>query len=497
MLDDLFELKCPDCGKSIKENESHCPHCGADLDASDVAEGAESIKASREYFESAQWDYDNDTNLREALANCDLAIQYDPNFAEAHNLRGLILDELGEPKLAVAAYRKALKLNPALEDARANLEDAKEEYGEDIIDAVVEVKATEQNTKDGNTATTENLIQNAQRLYDNGENLSFALSTVKLALEKEPNSAEALNLRGLILDAMERTDEAIASYREALKIDPTFKDAADNLRDAEAETRVSEPVHQQYAISNEAMDEGNTNTLIKVIGAVFLVLLCAAGVWFSYQFANIYLLPKTEVILVPDVPSGVTVERADLEKAAQTLTDRSNGLGYSNVTFKASNGEIVGTIPSTIDVDSLLNKIGSTGLLEFVDFGNTPVPAGETITTDLNNKYMGQANGQEWHTVMSNEGIETAAVSKSQVGGYQIAFTLTDAGTKTFAEHTGQNIGTYLGIVLDKVVISAPMIQQPITDGQGVISGTFTQETANDLAVVLQTKPLPFPIKLK
>jgi preprotein translocase subunit SecD len=135
--------------------------------------------------------------------------------------------------------------------------------------------------------------------------------------------------------------------------------------------------------------------------------------------------------------------------------------------------------------------------LEFVDFGQTPIEEGMTIRTDLENKYLPQMVGQEWHTVMSNDGIMTAAALNQVDEVYQVSFELTEKGKNIFLEHTTKNVGSYLGIVLDKSVISVPIIQQPITYGEGAISGNFTQEAAEELAAVLQTKPLPFSLKLK
>ncbi|CAG1016333.1 partial Protein translocase subunit SecDF, partial [Anaerolineales bacterium] len=186
------------------------------------------------------------------------------------------------------------------------------------------------------------------------------------------------------------------------------------------------------------------------------------------------------------------------EIAAQTLTDRCGLLGYSYISFEVSDaGEIVGRIPTTMDAAEFAKKISSIGLLEFVDFGQTPIKEGTTIRTDLENKYLPQVEGQEWHTVMSNDGIMTALASKDpNYETYRIDFALTEKGTKIFFEHTSQNIGTYLGIVFDKSVIASPIIHDAIPSGQGVVSGNFTQETAEELAAALQTKPLPFPIRL-
>jgi preprotein translocase subunit SecD len=54
-----------------------------------------------------------------------------------------------------------------------------------------------------------------------------------------------------------------------------------------------------------------------------------------------------------------------------------------------------------------------------------------------------------------------------------------------------------LGIVMDKIVISAPMINAHIPDGKGVIQGDFTQESAESLAMYITMGALPIPLKVK
>jgi len=97
---------------------------------------------------------------------------------------------------------------------------------------------------------------------------------------------------------------------------------------------------------------------------------------------------------------------------------------------------------------------------------------------------------------MTNHEIETVSLGKDAVGRDAIDFTLTPKGSEIFYQYTTENIGSYLGIVLDKVVVSTPMVQGAIPDGQGQISGIFTKETAEELAVFLKMTPLPIPIKL-
>ncbi len=65
-----------------------------------------------------------------------------------------------------------------------------------------------------------------------------------------------------------------------------------------------------------------------------------------------------------------------------------------------------------------------------------------------------------------------------------------------FADYTGTHVQQYLAIVLDKKVISTPVINSQITGGQGVIEGSFTANSANTLAIQLRYGSLPIPIKV-
>ena len=72
-----------------------------------------------------------------------------------------------------------------------------------------------------------------------------------------------------------------------------------------------------------------------------------------------------------------------------------------------------------------------------------------------------------------------------------VSFRFDTRGAITFGEITARNVGQRFAIVLDDTVITAPVIQQPITGGSGQISGSFTTASANDLAVLLRAGALP------
>jgi len=92
---------------------------------------------------------------------------------------------------------------------------------------------------------------------------------------------------------------------------------------------------------------------------------------------------------------------------------------------------------------------------------------------------------------LGGEQLVDAQPSFDQNGRSVVTFRFNTQGALTFGEITSQNVGRRFAIVLDDQVITAPTIQQPITGGTGQISGTFTSETASDLAVLLRAGALP------
>ena len=79
-------------------------------------------------------------------------------------------------------------------------------------------------------------------------------------------------------------------------------------------------------------------------------------------------------------------------------------------------------------------------------------------------------------------------------GGWVVNFTFDSAGARRFADVTNANVGKRFAIVLDDKVISAPVIQTPITGGRGQISGNFNAQSASDLSVLLRAGALPAPL---
>jgi preprotein translocase subunit SecD len=249
-----------------------------------------------------------------------------------------------------------------------------------------------------------------------------------------------------------------------------------------------------------------------------------------------------QVLLEADLPESTSVDSNAMEIARTIMENRTNALGVSeNVLQIAGDRRIVGEFPGLDNTDEVLNTIQQTGLLEFIDTGSTPLQEGTTVVTDFGasdtaaqpapvtetpppTETSPTPDGSAtdipstevpptevpptevppetqapvvYHTVMTGGELSNVNVTQSSVTGeILVAFDLTSDGAKTFADYTAANVGRYLTIVLDKKVISSPRIQSAIPDGSGTISGNFTQESANALAVQLRYGSLPVPLKV-
>lgn len=261
-----------------------------------------------------------------------------------------------------------------------------------------------------------------------------------------------------------------------------------------------------------------------------IAIVVAIAVYFALPYGFAFLPPHPTVhqgldlqgglqaVLEADVPAGTTITRSDIERAKVIVDRRVNGLGLSEavVQITQDNRRIVVELPGADDPQTALAGLKQTGLLEFVDMGTNPVPEGTLIQTDCINPALvdcGNPTGTlpiptstvtstatipgPFHTVMSGVAIADASVGTvSQLGGLGVNFRLTPAGAQIFSSFTASHIGQTLAIVVDKQVISTPRIDNAITSGEGTISGSFTQDSANQLANNLRYGALPVPLKV-
>ena len=225
------------------------------------------------------------------------------------------------------------------------------------------------------------------------------------------------------------------------------------------------------------------------------------------------------VLLEADLPEETQVTAEQMQAARDIVENRVNALGVSEPLVQvAGNRRILVELPGVADPQQAVATIRETGLLEFVDFSGLTASElfaleQQTIDTDFGRPAApveptpsaGPAGTpaatpttepRVFHTVMTGAELKGAVVSRDQAGQYVVEFTLTDSGAAIFAEFTSGHVGDPLAIVLDHRVLSAPTIQDAITQGTGVITGNFTAEEANSLAVQLRYGSLPIPLKV-
>jgi len=287
----------------------------------------------------------------------------------------------------------------------------------------------------------------------------------------------------------------------------------------------------------------------RYINLIIIVILLAGSIWIALpnnpgiEIGSFKRSLKTvlgldlrggmQVLLEADVPQSQAVDAQSLDDARQILENRSNGLGVSEVVFQVAGARrIVGEFPGLTNTDQVVAVLKEVGQLEFVGFGDTILPEGTIIKTDFATGSTDTSAGatpeatataaatetpsatttpaaaasteptatpteeKVWHTIMTGTELKSVAVTTDQLGKYVVSFQLKDDGKKIFADYTTKNVGKILAIVLDKKVISTPKIETQITQGQGQISGSFTYDSANELAVQLRYGSLPVPLKV-
>lgn len=244
------------------------------------------------------------------------------------------------------------------------------------------------------------------------------------------------------------------------------------------------------------------------------------------------------VLLAADLPAD-QISSGDMETARRIVENRVNALGVVEPVIQLQEGanRIVVELPGISDPEAAIATIRETGLLEFVDFsglGNNAqslfgarilttaqleqqaaraaaaesTPAPEATATPEESAGGGEESGtpealvnpltgQPFETVMTGAGLESAVAQVDQLGTeWVVNFTLNEQGSAVFGPFTASHIGQPLAIVLDGVVLSAPVIRDALTDG-GTISGGFTQEEAQSLAVQLRYGALPVPLRIE
>jgi SecD/SecF fusion protein len=187
-------------------------------------------------------------------------------------------------------------------------------------------------------------------------------------------------------------------------------------------------------------------------------------------------------------------------QSLEVIGNRINELGTTEpVIQRQGDDRILVQVPGLEDPERLKNLLGQTAKLTFQmvdqtmsaeDALQSRPPAGSEIMYSQDDPPVPYV--VESRVLVAGENLVDAQTSFNQQNNEPVVtFRFDTKGSQRFAQATQQNVGRPFAIILDKQVISAPVINEPIIGGSGQISGNFSVESANDLAVLLRAGALP------
>jgi preprotein translocase subunit SecD len=193
--------------------------------------------------------------------------------------------------------------------------------------------------------------------------------------------------------------------------------------------------------------------------------------------------------------------RASVDQSIEIVRRRVDQIGTTEPSIaRQGRDRILVQVPGLQDPEQLKRLLGQTAKLTFrlVDQSMTPEQAAAGRAPPDSELLPSREGGQVLvyrQVMVSGEDLNDAQPGFDQRTNEPIVtFRFNTAGARRFAAVTQENVGRPFAIVLDNQVISAPVIREPILGGAGQISGNFTPQTANELAVLLRAGALPAPL---
>lgn len=232
-----------------------------------------------------------------------------------------------------------------------------------------------------------------------------------------------------------------------------------------------------------------------------------SGVFGGGQVTELELTePETGLLRIGLTEAGIEYRISSaLEQSIEVVGRRVNELGTTEpIIQRQGSDRILVQVPGLQDPDRLKDLLGQTAKLTFqmVD-QSEPVqeaidsrpPPGTSVmysTDDPPRPYL-----IEDRVIVSGENlVDAQATFDQRTNEPVVSFRFDTRGATRFGQATQQNVSRLFAIILDDKVISAPQIREPILGGSGQISGNFTPQTANDLAVLLRAGALPADLNI-
>lgn len=204
----------------------------------------------------------------------------------------------------------------------------------------------------------------------------------------------------------------------------------------------------------------------------------------------------------------VTSRQQVIEQSLEIVDRRVNETGTKEpIIQRQGDKRIVLQVPGLANPEHLKTLLGRTAKMTFhladesvsqEDIERGIVPPGTRIISGDNKRDEGQYKYAIYSRVeLSGDLLVDARTSyDNQTGDPVVAFRFNATGARKFGEITAANVGKRFAVVLDNKAVTVPVINSPILGGSGIISGSFTVESANDLALLLRAGALPAPLKI-
>jgi preprotein translocase subunit SecD len=217
---------------------------------------------------------------------------------------------------------------------------------------------------------------------------------------------------------------------------------------------------------------------------------------------DVQVVDSTRIVMTPTQSGAQRALRDAMTVARDVVRRRIDPQGTKEVTVvNQGQQRILVEVPGVEDPEALKRLIGQTARLEFklVDLTADPnqvaqgrAPAGSQVLPMVEGGYVAVKR----RVMVSGEQIVRAQQSFDQDGRPVVSIAFNTTGARRFGRVTQENVNKPFAIILDDRVLSAPNINEPILGGQAQISGNFTVETANELAVNLASGKLPVKLNV-
>ena len=192
----------------------------------------------------------------------------------------------------------------------------------------------------------------------------------------------------------------------------------------------------------------------------------------------------------------VLLKNSSLNQAIEIVRRRVDEVGTNEPNIlKRGNDRILVELPGLDEPERIKSLLGKTANLTFQFITQN---SEESFGTE---KLQFEDGSEETivskRIIISGENlVDAKPTMNSQTNETVVTFNLDRVGAKKFAKATSANVGKRLAIILDKKIISAPSVREPIIGGSGQISGNFSFESATDLALLLRSGALPAPLNI-